>query len=205
MTTHAEIAATFDLPAKPELPDYAVGATDQNPTDIGLFRLLIEDWQTYDRDFFEQGLWAVIVHRFGNWRMNIRPKLIRLPFSLLYKFLYRLVECLGGISLPYNVRLGRRVRIWHHGGIILSAESIGNDVQIRQNTTLGVRRTVHNFELPRIGDSVDIGAHVCILGGVTIGENSVIGAGAVVLIDVPPHGVAAGVPAKIVKVMSHEE
>ena len=87
----------------------------------------------------------------------------------------------------------------------LPFESIGNDVQIRQNTTLGVKHTVHHFELPRIGDSVDIGAHACILGGVTIGHGAVIGAGAVVLIDVPPNGVAVGVPAKVVKVHSSEQ
>ena len=50
------------------------------------------------------------------------------------------VEWTCGISLPYTVRLGRRVRIWHHSGMILHARSIGDDVHIRQNTTFGVVR-----------------------------------------------------------------
>lgn len=175
------------------------GSIDRNPADIGLFALLREDLRTHDGALMEQGFWAIAVHRLGNWRMRIRPKLLRFPFSWAYKMAYRIVEWTCGISLPYTVQLGRRVRIWHHGGMILHAESIGNDVQLRQNTTLGVLRTDHNFELPVIEDGADIGCHVCILGSVRIGRNAVIGAGAVVLSDIPADSVAVGVPARVVK------
>ena len=47
--------------------------------------------------------------------MGIRPKLLRAPFSVAFRFLSRLAELIGGIHLPYTVRVGRRVRIWHHG------------------------------------------------------------------------------------------
>lgn len=188
-----------------ELSRHLDGSRNCNPADIGILALIAEDWKTHDKKFFEQGFWAVAVHRFGNWRMGIRPKLLRFPFSLAYKCLYRWVEWTCGISLPYTVRLGRRVRIWHHGGMILHAESIGDEVQIRQNTTFGVSRTFHNFELPRIEARADIGAHVCILGSVVIGTGAVIGAGAVVLHDVPPHCVAVGMPAKVVKHLPVED
>ena len=198
------------IEAEPTSPEkkqsaYALGATNQNPKEMGLFRLIVEDWKTHDRDLLEQGFWAVAVHRFGNWRMSVKPKLLRFPFSMAYKFMYKFVEWTCGISLPYNIRLGRRVRIWHHGGIILSAESIGDDVQIRQNTTFGVLRSNHNFELPRIEDGADIGAHVCILGGVTIGRGAVIGAGAVVLTEIPAGAVAVGIPARVIKKMDSKE
>jgi serine O-acetyltransferase len=147
----------------------------------------------------EQGFWALVVHRFGNWRMNIKPKLLRAPFSIVYKLLYRMVEWTCGISLPYTVRVGRRVRIWHHGGMILHAASIGNDVQIRQNTTFGVARTNHNFDLPFIDDGADIGVGVVVIGAIRVGKNAVIGANAVVLNDVPDNAVAVGVPARIVR------
>lgn len=175
------------------------GSYDRNPEGIGLCALLGEDFRTHGSKLFDQGFWAIAVHRCGNWRMNVKPKLLRIPFSMLYKVSYKLVEWMCGISLPYTVRLGRRVRIWHHGGMILHAESIGNDVTIRQNTTMGVARTNHDFELPRIGDRADIGCHVCILGRITIGEDAVIGAGSVVLKDVPPNAVAVGVPANVVR------
>jgi hypothetical protein len=69
---------------------------------------------------------------------------------LLYWILFKLVEWMAGISLWYPVELGRRVRIWHHSGIILSARIIGDDVQLRQNTTMGIRRIDRLGELPII-------------------------------------------------------
>jgi len=182
----------------PEPPNH--GATNQNPEGMGLLALLREDFTTHDRKLFEQGFWAIAVHRFGNWRMGVRPGLVRAPFTILYKVAYKLVEWLCGISLPYTVRVGRRVRLWHHGGMILNAASIGDDAHVRQNTTFGVVRTDHNFELPRIGRRVDIGVGACLLGDISIGDGAVIGANAVVLKDLPPGAVAVGVPARVIRV-----
>lgn len=175
---------------------------DLNPKDCSLLQLWLEDFRTHDNDFFEQGFWALAVHRFGNWRMGISIKVVRAPFSFLYKFLYRWVEWTCGISLPYTVRVGRRVRIWHHGGMILHARSIGDDCHIRHCTTFGVSHTHANGQIPIIGNRVDIGAGACILGHVTIGDGAVIGANAVVLKDVPSGGVAVGVPARVIRVVS---
>jgi serine O-acetyltransferase len=179
------------------LPEWSRGDKNQNPSEIGFLRLLREDLRTHDGMLLEQGFWAVAVHRFGNWRMGIRPKLLRAPFSLFYKFLFKYVEWTCGITLPYTVKLGRRVRIWHHGGMILHARSIGSDVHIRHNTTLGVSRTHCNYQLPIIEDRVDIGCGAALLGDITIGCDSVIGANAVVLRSVPAGSVAVGVPARI--------
>jgi serine O-acetyltransferase len=184
--------------ARPAAAPRGHGARNLNPAGIGLFALLREDLQTHDGNVWEQGFWAVAVHRLGNWRMGI-PKLLRFPFTLLYRMLFKWVEWTCGITLPYTVKLGRRVRIWHHGGMILHAASIGNDVHIRQNTTFGIARKDKLFELPTIEDRVDIGCGAVILGSVTVGHDSTIGANAVVLKDVPPRSVAVGVPAKVVK------
>src|SRR4029079_8679113 len=149
---------------------------------------------------FSQGFWAVALHRFGNWRMDVRPKLVRMPLSLLYKVLYKFVEWTCGISLNYPVKVGRRVHLWHHSGMILGARSIGDDVHIRQNTTFGVaRRGDHRTMKPIIEDRVDIGCGAVIVGAITIGHDSQIGANAVVLKDVAHHSLAVGVPAKIIK------
>jgi serine O-acetyltransferase len=181
------------------LPPLPKGDTNQNPPELSLLRLLREDLQTHDGNIWEQGFWAVAVHRFGNWRMGFRSKILRAPLTLIYRILYKIVEWMCGISLPYTVKLGRRVRIWHHGGMILHARSIGNDVHIRQSTTFGVARRNENRAIPIIGDRVDIGCGVCILGNVIVGNDSVIGANSVVLKDVPPFSVVAGAPARIVK------
>jgi serine O-acetyltransferase len=184
----------------PHAIDDKLGTTNQNPWGMPLWDLLKEDFRTHDREWFAQGLWAIALHRFGNWRMGINNRWLRIPFSLIYKFLYKCVEWTCGISLNYPVKVGRRVRIWHHSGMILGARSIGNDVHIRQNTTFGVaRRGDHRSLKPIIEDRVDIGAGVVIAGAITIGHDSVIGANAVVLKDVPPYSLAVGVPAKVIK------
>jgi serine O-acetyltransferase len=173
------------------------GDRNGNPVGLSLLTLIKEDLRTHDNLVFEQGFWALAVHRFGNWRMGIRWKIFRAPMSLLYRGLYRIVEWNCGISLPYTVPVGRRVRIWHHSGIVLHARSIGNDVHLRQNTTFGVAHRGQNEALPVIEDGADIGCNVCVLGNVRIGAGAVVGAGSVVLTDVPPGTVAVGVPARV--------
>ena len=186
-----------DSPQSP--PPHAINRGDRNmnPSGLGFVALLREDLKTHG-SIWEQGFWAISVHRFGNWRMGL-PKLIRPLFTLKYRFLFKWVECTCGITLPYTVLVGRRVRIWHHGGMILHAARIGDDVHIRQNTTFGIARKDRLHELPTIEDRVDLGCGVAVLGNVTVGHDSVIGANAVVLKDVPPWSVAVGVPAKVIK------
>ena len=83
--------------------------------------------------------------------------------------------------------------------MILHARSIGDDVHIRQNTTFGIASIHRHLEIPTIGDRVDIGCGVCILGHVTVGDDAKIGANAVVLSDVPAGATAVGIPARVVR------
>lgn len=179
----------------PELPD---GSHNCNPDDISFFKLIKEDYETHERRF-TQGFFVIALHRFGNWRMSIKSKLLRLPFTIIYKLAFPLTEILFGIKLSYNVKVGRRVKIEHFGGMILGAREIGNDVTIRQNTTFGVSRKTQLNCKPIIKDHVDIGCGVVILGHVVIGEHSIIGANAVVVKDVPAYSLVVGVPGKVVK------
>jgi serine O-acetyltransferase len=175
------------------------GDRNLNPQGIGLLALLREDLRTHDGNPFEQGFWAVAVHRFGNWRMGVRFKPIRAPLTLVYRFLFKWVEWTCGITVPYTTRLGRRVRIWHHGGMILNARSIGDDVHVRQNTTFGLsHRGAPAGAIPTIGDRVDVGCGVCVAGYVTVGDDSRVGANTLVIADVPPGALVAGVPARVI-------
>src|SRR3954466_12964721 len=155
-------SAAASAPATNVAPERA-GSRNLNPSGIGFVALLREDLRTHDGLLFEQGFWAVAVHRFGNWRMGV-PQPLRAPLTILYRVLYRWVEWTCGISLPYTVRLGRRVRIWHHSGMILHARSIGDDVTIRHNTTFGLAHPERPLEIPTIEDRVDIGCGACVLG-----------------------------------------
>ena len=162
-----------------------------------MFELIREDWRTYDRDLSRQGLWILLVYRFGRWRYGIQQRWLRLPFSFLYKILKLLAQILTGIDLPCEVQVGRRLVIEHFGGIIISGDTVlGDDVVIRNGVTIGLKRT-HNPGAPVIGNRVDIGTGAKILGPITIGDDVLIGANAVVLQDIPANSLAVGVPAII--------
>jgi serine O-acetyltransferase len=163
-----------------------------------MFDNLREDWVTYDRDISRQGLWAMAIYRFGRWRYGVRPRIVRAPLSLIYKILFKCVQILTGIELPCEAQVGKRFRIDHFGGIIISGDSVfGDDVVIRNGVTVGLRR-VGMRGSPVIGNRVDIGAGAKLLGSIHVGDDARIGANAVVLKDVPPHATAVGVPARII-------
>jgi serine O-acetyltransferase len=162
-----------------------------------VFDRITEDYAAHGRDPWRQGVWVMIVYRFGQWRYRVRPALLRKPFSLAYKLLKISVQVLTGIDLPCEAKVGRRLVIEHFGGIVVSGDTvIGDDVTLRHGVTLGLRRTGVQGA-PVIGNQVDIGAGAKILGPVHIGDGAVIGANAVVLCDVPPGALAVGIPARI--------
>lgn len=189
---------TAASPAEAQTPRIK-GHENINPAGMTFWQLVLEDFRAHDSHLLEWGFWAIAAHRFGNARMSIRSKWLRAPFTVAYWTMYVAVECLTGITLPYTVRVGRRVRIWHHSGIILHAWSIGDETQIRQNTTFGILSAERHADLPTIGARVDIGCGACLLGAVHVGDDAKIGANAVVLQDVPAGATAVGIPARIVR------
>ena len=186
-------------PAVRPQSDLDLGRHDGNPPGLTLGQLIREDYATHGRDFFSQGFWAIAIHRFGNWRMGVRSKLLRAPLSLLYRILSKCVQWFGGIDLMYTVKVGRRVRIWHHGGMTLEALEIGDDVHIRQNTTFGLRQHGDPRWLkPIIGAGCQIGAGAVIVGPIIVGEGSTIGANVVLAQDVPAYSIVT-VPKPVIR------
>lgn len=180
------------------------GDKDQNPPGMSLLALLREDLRTHE-SLFSHGFLAVAVNRLGNWRMGL-PKLVRPFFTVLYNVLLVWTLWTARIEVPYITKIGRRVRLWHHGGSVLGCLAIGDDVQIRHNVTMGLAN--HGDPLtaiPLIEDRVVIGAGACILGAITVGHDSVVAANAVVIHDVPPYSIVGGIPARVLKTLEPVE
>ncbi|HTV23180.1 MAG TPA: serine O-acetyltransferase [Polyangiaceae bacterium] len=162
-----------------------------------LVELAREDLEAHDGDWSRPGFQALLVHRFGTWRMSIRSKLLRAPFSICSRTLFAAVRNFYGIELPVSASIGRRVVFEHQHGIVVHGNSvIGDDCIIRQGVTLGIRRMDRLTEAPVLGRGVNVGAGAKILGRVFIGDGADIGANAVVLEDVPAQALAVGIPAK---------
>ena len=119
------------------------------------------------------------------------------PFARIASALYTLlVEWTWGIELPWATRVGPRLRIFHGTGLVVNAEAhLGADVVLRQGVCIGSRR--NDGPSPVVEDRVEFGDSAIVLGGVRIGEGSSIGAGAVVLRDVPKDGRMVGNPARL--------
>lgn len=162
-----------------------------------MFENIRADFNAHGRDAGAQGFWAMVIYRFGRWRYGVRPALLRKLFSLIYKVLYKIIQIVTGIELPCEVIVGRNFVIDHFGGIIISGYArFGDNCRIRNGVVVGLRR-VDEPVAPVIGNNVDIGAGAKVLGPIRIGDNSIIGANAVVIEDVPENSIAIGVPAVV--------
>jgi serine O-acetyltransferase len=160
-----------------------------------MFNELRDDFRAYDRNWGAQGFWVMIVYRFGRWRYGVKPPIARKLFSLIYKILYKSVQILTGIELPCEAIVGQNFVIDHFGGIIISGYAkFGDNCRIRNGVVVGLRRIDEKLA-PIIGNNVDVGSGAKLLGPIRIGDNTIIGANAVVLCDVPANSIAVGVPA----------
>jgi serine O-acetyltransferase len=138
------------------------------------------------------GLWAVWFHRASHKLWHAK---LRLPARVLSQA----GRFFTGVDIHPAAALGRRLFIDHATGVVIGETAIvGNDVTIYQGVTLGGTGKQHGKRHPTICDHVVIGNNANILGNITVGENSRVGAGSVVLNDVPPNSTVVGVPAHIV-------
>ncbi len=105
-----------------------------------------------------------------------------------------------GIEIHPAAQIGKRFFIDHgHGVVIGETTEIGNDVTLYQGVTLGGTGKETGKRHPNIGDGVMIGAGAKVLGPITIGANTNVASGAVVLQDIPENSTAVGVPAQVVR------
>ncbi|HZZ38024.1 MAG TPA: serine O-acetyltransferase [Acidobacteriaceae bacterium] len=133
------------------------------------------------------------------WAQRITSRLWRARMRLLGRFLSQVARLLTGIEIHPGAQVGRRVFIDHGAGVVIGETAIvGNDVTLYQGVTLGGTGHEHGKRHPTLRDGVFVGSNAQVLGNICVGENSRVGAGSVVLRDVPPNSTVVGVPAHIV-------
>lgn len=127
--------------------------------------------------------------------LDRRPQPWALPVGVLYRVL---VEWVLTVEIPWGTVVGRRLRVFHGAGIVVNDRTVlGDDVTLRQNVTLGNVRP--DGPCPVVGDRVELGAGCIVLGGIRIGDDARVGAGAVVTKDVPAGATVVGNPARILE------
>lgn len=139
------------------------------------------------------GLHALIAYRFAHrlykWHIPLIPRII--------SYITRIVT---GIEIHPAAKIGRRFFIDHGEGVVIGATTeIGDDVLIYQQVTLGGTGKEHGKRHPTLGNSVIVGAGAKVLGNINIGDYVRIGAGSVVVDDVPENSTVVGIPGRIVQ------
>jgi len=166
-----------------------------------MFRRLREDIATvFERDpaaksaaevfFCYPGLRAIRMHRVAQWLWKRNRR-------LLARWLSQLSRLFTGIEIHPGATIGERFFIDHGAGVVIGETSqIGDDVTIYQGVVLGGVSSEKKKRHPTVGNEVVIGAGAIVLGPITIGNGSKVGANSVVLKDVNPFTTVVGVPAR---------
>lgn len=130
------------------------------------------------------------------WSHRVAHALWRRGFRFLARALSQFSRTLTGIEIHPGATIGRRLFIDHGMGVVIGETAeIGDDVMLYHGVTLGGRTRDGGKRHPTLGDGVVIGAGAKVLGPITIGAGSAIGANAVVTKDAPEDSVLVGVPA----------
>ncbi|MDR6226984.1 serine O-acetyltransferase [Desmospora profundinema] len=138
------------------------------------------------------GLHAVWLHRFAHW-------LYRKKRFLLARIISQMSRFITGIEIHPGARIGRGLFIDHGMGVVIGETcEIGDRVTIYQGVTLGGTGKEKGKRHPTVEDGVLIASGAKVLGSIRIGRCSKIGAGSVVLREVPPHSTVVGVPGRVV-------
>ncbi len=169
-----------------------------------LFSLIREDFSNVKRNdpalhtkcelFFNYpGLWALFFHRIAHWL-----------YLKNWRFLPRMISAISlfltSVDIHPGAKLGRRVFIDHATGVVIGETAeVGDNVLIYQQVTLGGVSNHSGKRHPTVEDGVVIGAGAKILGNITIGRCSKIGANSVVVKSVPENATAVGIPARVIK------
>jgi len=139
------------------------------------------------------GVHALCFHRLAHW-------LWTLQWLTLARFLSHIGRFVTGIEIHPGARVGPGLFIDHGMGVVIGETSeIGANCTLYQGVTLGGTSLKKEKRHPTLGSHIVVGAGAKILGAITIGDHSKIGAGSVVVTEVPPHSTVVGIPGRVVQ------
>ncbi len=139
---------------------------------------------------FHARQWHRLAHTFYRWHVPLIPRLI----SNCNRFF-------TGIEIHPGAKIGEKLFIDHGMGVVIGETSeIGDNVTIYQGVTLGGTSLQKVKRHPTLGDNVVVGVGAKLIGNITIGNDTKIGAGSVVVSSVPPHATVVGVPGRVVAI-----
>jgi len=138
------------------------------------------------------GVRAILMHRIAHWLWGRRLHLVARCLSEFARFI-------NGVEIHPAAKIGEEVFIDHGTGVVIGETAeVGDRVLMYQGVTLGGTGKQRGKRHPTVGNGVTLGAGAKILGAITIGDRSIVGAGSVVLKSIPANATAVGVPARVV-------
>jgi putative colanic acid biosynthesis acetyltransferase WcaB len=159
-------------------------------------QFIIQDWDANKGNI--KGKVFMLLFRIANFcAIKSFYKYLGFIYIIIYKVV---VQWLFTLEIPWNITLGKATAIYHGQALIMNkGVKIGDHCTIRHCTTIGTKQKADGScsAAPIIGNHVNIGNNVCIIGDIKIGDHAVIGSGSVVVKDVAPYSIVAGNPAVV--------
>jgi serine O-acetyltransferase len=170
---------------------------------MSLWSEIVEDLQVpVERDPAARGVWDVVLSYPGFHAITahrIIHRIYGLNIPLLPRFLSNLVRFGTGIEIHPAAQIGRRFFIDHGMGVLIGETAqVGDDVTLYKGVTLGGTSLGGGKRHPTVGNNVVIGTNASILGAIVVGDGARVGAGSVVVRDVPPNATVVGIPGRVV-------
>ena len=162
---------------------------------MNYFQFIFQDWKVNKGN--SKGRMILLLFRMANFCSKSK---IYYYFSFPYLIFYRvLVEWFFTIEIPWSIKVGENLTLYHGQSLVINQDVvIGNNCTLRQSTTIGNKRFLNGTlsSSPVIGNNVDIGSNVCIIGDIIIKDNVRVGCGAVVVKSVSGDCIVVGNPGR---------
>ncbi|WP_282117770.1 serine acetyltransferase [Maribacter aquivivus] len=158
-------------------------------------KFIFQDWKVNST----KGRIIMVFFRLANFGIyNSFYRIISIPYRLFYTFF---IEWVLGVELQWRTKAGKCLALHHGQALVVNGNVVlGSNCTLRQSTTIGNKLLSDGSYTtsPIIGDNVDIGSNVCIIGNIIIGDNVKIGSGTVVVKDIPSNSIVVGNPSRVI-------